>query len=206
MNANKAAIKASRAAMLLALAVVLAASCGKRVSRVGAGEQIDLSGRWNDTDSQMVADAMIKDSMTFPWIDDFRGSNSGQKPVVIAYGVANRTSEHINTQTFMKDLERAFLRSGRVTVVADSDQRRQIRDERAEQQQGLTANPAAIGKETGANFVLTGVLNSIKDREGGEEVVFYQANLELINVENNEKVWIGDHKIKKFVSRSGTTY
>jgi hypothetical protein len=54
--------------------------------------------------------------------------------------------------------------------------------------------------------VLTGVLNSIKDREGGDEVVFYQANLELINVETNEKVWIGDHKIKKFVSRSGTTY
>jgi uncharacterized protein (TIGR02722 family) len=205
MNANKATIKASRAAMLLALAVVLAASCGKRVSRVGAGEQIDLSGRWNDTDSQLVADESIKDSLTWPWIEEFQKAQ-GKKPVVIAYGVVNRTHEHINTQTFMKDLERAYLRSGRVTVVADSDQRRQIRDERAEQQQGLTANPAAIGKETGANFVLTGVLNDIRDREGGEEVIFYQANLELINVETNEKAWIGDKKIKKYVSRSGTTY
>ena len=35
-----------------------------------------------------------------------------KKPVIVAYGVKNRTSEHINTQTFMKDLERAFLRSG----------------------------------------------------------------------------------------------
>jgi uncharacterized protein (TIGR02722 family) len=198
-------IKTWRALALLGLAALLVASCGKKVQRVGAGEVRDLSGRWNDTDSQEVAGAMIRDSLSFPWIDDYQKA-SGKKPVVIAYGVTNRTSEHINTQTFMKDLERAFLRSGRVTVVADSDQRRQIRDERAEQQAGLTANPAAIGKETGADFVLTGVLNSIKDRDQGEEVVFYQANLELINVETSEKVWIGDHKIKKFVSRSSTTY
>ena len=206
MKGKSTAMGMGRIALLLMLATLLTASCGKKVSRVGAGEQIDLSGKWNDTDSQLVADAMIKDSLSFPWIEDFRGANSGKKPVVIAYGVTNRTSEHINTETFMKDLERAYLRSGRVTVVADADQRRNIRDERSEQNQGLTAVPATSGKETGANFVLTGVLNSIKDREEGDEVVFYQANLELINVETNEKVWIGDHKIKKFVSRSGTTY
>ena len=122
--------------------------------------------------------------------------------MVVAFGVKNRTSEHINTQTFMKDLERSFLRSGRVTVVADQEQRLTAREERAEQQQGLTANPAKIGKELGADFVLTGVLNSIVDQEGGESVQFYQANLELINVETNEKVWIGDHKIKKFIDKS----
>jgi hypothetical protein len=120
----------------------------------------------------------------------------------MAYGVKNRSTEHINTQTFMKDLERAFLRSARVSVVADSEQRLTTREERAEQQQGLTGNPARIGKELGADFVLTGVLNSIVDQEGGEAVVFYQANLELINVETNEKVWIGDHKIKKFIEKS----
>ncbi len=87
-------------------------------------------------------------------------------------------------------------------MVADSAQREAVRGERAEQQMGLTANPARIGKELGADFVLTGVLNSIVDQEGGEKVVFYQANLELINVETNEKVWIGDHKIKKFIEKS----
>ncbi|MDH5752043.1 MAG: penicillin-binding protein activator LpoB, partial [Deltaproteobacteria bacterium] len=70
-------------------------------------------------------------------------------------------------------------------------------------QLGLTSNPSAIGKELGANFVVTGVINSIEDREGGEKVVFYQTNLEMINVETNEKVWIGDKKIKKFIDQSG---
>ncbi len=187
--------------LLMALVLFAAAACGKQVSRRQASEVIDLSGRWNDVDSQQVSQAMTKDAMTWPWIDDWRRSK-GRKPVVMAYGVKNRSLEHINTQTFMKDLERAFLRSGRVSVVADRDQRLSVRDERADQQAGLTANPARIGKELGADFVLTGVLNSIVDQEGGESVVFYQTNLELINVETNEKVWIGDHKIKKFIEKS----
>ena len=187
--------------LFLVVPLVLLAACGKAVSRRAVGETIDLSGRWNDTDSRLVAQAMIKDSLNFPWIDQFIAEKK-KKPVVIAFGVKNRTSEHINTQTFMKDLERAFLLSGRVKIVASREQRGAIREERSEQQMGLTKNPTAIGKELGADFVLTGVLNSIKDRAEGEEVIFYQTNLELISVESNEKVWIGDHKIKKLVSRS----
>ncbi|HKI97324.1 MAG TPA: penicillin-binding protein activator LpoB [bacterium] len=187
--------------VLLLATVMILAACGKSVSRRQATEAIDLSGRWNDVDSQEVSAAMIQDALTFGWIDQWQRTK-GRKPVVMAYGVKNRSTEHINTQTFMKDLERAFLRSGRVSVVADKDERLQSREERADQQQGLTANPARIGKELGADFVLTGVLNSIVDQEGGEKVVFYQANLELINVETNEKVWIGDKKIKKFIEQS----
>ena len=187
--------------LLMALVLFAAASCGKQVSRRQASEVIDLSGRWNDVDSQQVSQAMAKDALSWAWIDEWRRSK-GRKPVVMAYGVKNRSLEHINTQTFMKDLERAFLRSGRVSIVADRDQRLSVREERTQQQAGLTANPARIGKELGADFVLTGVLNSIVDQEGSESVVFYQTNLELINVQTNEKVWIGDHKIKKFIEKS----
>jgi len=188
--------------ILMWIAVFAVSACGgKAVSRRETSEVIDLSGRWNDTDSQLVSAEMIKDSLSWPWIDDW-ARTKGKKPIVMAFGVKNRTSEHINTQTFMKDLERAFLKSGRVSVVADSEQRDALRNERADQQTGLTANPAAIGKELGANFVITGVINAIEDRDGGERVVFYQTNLELINVESNEKVWIGDKKIKKLVDQS----
>ena len=195
-----------RTVLLLALATMLLASCAKRVTRTGAGEQIDLSGRWNDTDSQQVAEAMITDSMARPWLKRFSDSHAGKVPVVVVYAVKNRSSEHINTQTFVKDLERAFVNSGVVDVVASKDQRSAIRGERADQQKGFTADPANIGRELGADFVLTGVLNSINDRLEGNEVVFYQINLELISVESNRKAWIGDKKIKKLIDRSKTTF
>ena len=187
--------------MLLAM-VILVSSCGpsRNVSRRSAGEALDLSGKWNDTDSRLMAEEMTKDIVSRPWIDDFRRSN-GRKPTIIPFGVKNRTTEHINTQTFVKDLERALINSGRVRVVSSREQRSEIRKERADQQSGFTKSPTAIGKELGADFVLTGVLNSITDRSEGEEVIFYQGNMELISVETNEKVWIGDKKIKKLLSR-----
>ena len=186
---------------LMAMLIIVSA-CGpsRSVSRRAASETIDLSGKWNDTDSRLMAEEMTKDIVNRPWLDEFRRSK-GRKPTVIPFGVKNRTSEHINTQTFVKDLERALINSGRVRVVSSRDQRAQVRSERADQQSGFTSNPTAVGKELGADFVLTGVLNSIKDRAEGEEVIFYQGNMELISVETNEKVWIGDKKIKKLLSR-----
>lgn len=186
--------------LLLAAVLVLGACTSKRVSRRESGEAIDLSGRWNDTDSRLVAEEMVRDSLSRPWIENFRGA-SGERPVVIPYGVKNRTSEHINTRTFMQNLQRAFVNSGRVRVVSEAAQRETIRGERADQQQGLTADPASIGRELGADFVLTGEINDIRDREEGEEVVYYQTNLELISVETNEVVWIGEKQIKKFIER-----
>ena len=46
-------------------------------------------------------------------------------------------------------------------------------------------------------------INQIIDQEGGERVTFFQTNLELINVESNEKVWIGQKKIKKYIGKGG---
>lgn len=191
------------------LAAVLAlglSACGKNVERVGTRTDIDLSGRWNDADSRRVADSMIEDTLQDPWHQEFSRTHGGDRPIVIAYGVKNRTAEHINTNTFMKDLERAFIRSRKVRVVADSERRSVVRGERAEQQEGFTAEPATIGKELGANFVLTGEINDIRDRAGGEMVVFYQTNLELINVETNEIVWLGEKEIKKLIDVDAVSY
>ena len=49
--------------------------------------------------------------------------------------------------------------------------------------------------------MLSGVINSIEDSEGGNAVVFYQVDLNLIDLESNSKVWQGQKKIKKFIGR-----
>jgi hypothetical protein len=60
----------------------------------------------------------------------------------------------------------------------------------------------AQGEEQGAELMLIGTVNSIVDKEGGKSVIFYQVNMELVNIETNRKLWIGDKKIKKYVSKS----
>lgn len=189
---------------MLALAVgLLVGACSTvKVDRVGVDETVDLSGRWNDTDSRLVSEEMIADVLSRPWIDQFRSKN-GKNPVVIVGVVRNRSDEHINTRTFVSDLERALINSGEVTFVADSGEREALREERKDQAAHSSEETAKEeGVEIGADFMLQGDINTIVDRIEGKEVKFYQVNLELIDIQSHRKAWIGEKKIKKFVKRS----
>ena len=188
--------------LLSLLALLVGCASGPKVTRTDASEQIDVSGFWNDTDSQLVSEEMVNDSLSGYWIDDWKNTQ-GDRPTVIVGAVRNRSSEHINTRTFTKDLERAFVNSGRVRLVASSDERGGIREERLDQLRNATIDTAkSMGKEVGADFMLIGGVNTIIDAAAGKSVRFYQVELELINLESNEKVWIGQKKIKKVVKQS----
>ncbi len=183
----------------LSLAVIVIASCGRTVTRVSPDQQIDLSGRWNDTDSKMVAEEMIEDVLSRPWRDQFANSE-GRKPVVIVGMVQNKSSEHIESETFIKDLEREFINSGMIRVVQNALFREKMREERADQQEFASPETQAKwGRELGADFMMFGVITSITDSYKKEKVVSYKVNLELANLETNEKVWIGDKEIKKYI-------
>jgi uncharacterized protein (TIGR02722 family) len=190
--------------LLIMMIALLGSSCttGRSVSRVGVDEQIDLSGRWNDTDSRLVAQEMIEDVLRRPWLSDFR-AETGEKPRVIVGQIRNRSSEHIEVNVFVKDIERELINSGMVSFVASSAEREAIRDERMDQQ--MEADPATIarlGKESGANFMLIGIITSQTDAVDGQKVTLYKTDLELIDIESNEKVWIGSKSIKKLVTQS----
>ena len=125
------------------------------------------------------------------------------KPRIIVGTILNKSDEHISTETFTKDLEIALLNSGKASFVASKDQREEIREERMDQAD--FSDPATVkkfGKELGADYMLKGQINTITDAAGKTTLKYYQTELELIDIETNEKVWIGQKKIKKVVGKS----
>ncbi len=180
----------------------LAACGGKQVSRIDPSSVTDLSGRWNDTDSRLVANALIEQSLDSRWLGEYTSRNGGERPTVIVGRFRNRTMEHVPVNTFLNDLERAFVNSGRVTVVAAGDEREEIREEREDQQEHARAETRArLGQELGADFILQGELQAIEDEEGDEKVVYYQADATLVDLQSNVTVWSGQHRIKKYIQR-----
>jgi uncharacterized protein (TIGR02722 family) len=197
-------MKKSQLFITLALtAMVAVTGCrSTKVERVAVDETIDLSGRWNDTDSQLVSAEMINDIGSRPWVEEYTAKN-GKKPVLIVGTIRNKSSEHIETETFTKDLERELVNNGRVTFVANSIERGELRAERKEQQTwSREETQKRLAAETGADYMLQGAIKTIIDKEGKKEVKFYQVDMELIHLESNEKVWIGSKKIKKYVKKS----
>ena len=192
-------------ALLVALAL-FASGCSTSVERVEADKTIDLSGAWNDTDSQLVSAEMMQDVMSRAWLDDFTRAKK-RKPAVIVGEVRNLSHEHINVNTFVSDLERAMVNSNRVQFVASSTEREEIRGERKDQDLNASeATRKAMGAEKGADFMLKGTINTIIDASGKTQLRFYQVDLTLISLVDNEKVWIGQKKIKKLVERSKLNY
>ena len=189
--------------------IVILAGCGssKTVERVETDTTIDLSGRWNDTDSRQVSEAMITDCLNHGWITRHATTADGKKPIVIVGIIRNRSTEHIAIPTFVSDIERAFINSGLVSVVASATERGNLRDEKDDQSRFATPESAKqMGREMGADYMLMGQINTIEDREGGKQVTFYQVDLTLTNIENNQKVWLGQKKIKKFIKRKRTAF
>ncbi len=187
------------------LALLMTVGCSTKVTRIQSDSTVDLSGKWNDTDSRLVADEMIKDALNQRWL--YKWESTNQRPTVIVGKVTNRSHEHINVETFTKDMERALLNSGKVNFVATKSEREQIREERADQQENASVyTRKSQGEESGADLMMIGSINAIVDQEGRKAVIYYQVNMELVDLESNMKVWIGEKKIKKYVERATTKF
>ena len=189
-----------KSAFALSVIVAVALACTRTVTRVDADKQIDLSGRWNDTDSRLVAEEMTKDMLNRPWRTDFE-KVKGKKPVFIVGVITNKSHEHIEAETFIKNIERECVNTGLVRVVQNSELRERMRIERADQQQFSSPETTKKwGREMGADYMLFGTINSIVDTYNKKQVTYYQINLELADMETNELVWIGEKKIKKYIT------
>jgi penicillin-binding protein activator len=176
------------------------AACSRSVTRIDPSETVDISGKWNNTDSRLTAEQMIEEIQKEPWLNNFLQAKNGQKPVVICGFVDNKSHEHIEAETFIKDLEQSFVKTQKVRLVQAGSKREAIRAERADQQTNATVSTMKkFGMEVGADYMLQGSINSIVDAHKRKKVVYYQVNLELTDIQTNEVVWIGEKKIAKYV-------
>ncbi len=184
---------------LLFILAVAFSSCSRKVTRIEPDTQIDLSGRWNDTDSRKVADQMIYDLFKSDAFKKYADA-LGRKPVIVVGLIKNKTSEHIDAGNYIKKFEMVIFNSGIAELVESEEFRDKLRQERAEQQD--FADPATVakwGKEIGADVMLFGEMNSETDVYNNKRVVNYITTLFLTDIETNKRVWYGQNEIKKFV-------
>lgn len=192
--------------ILIVLAVVLIAvtACASSgVQRVDAGTQTDLSGYWNDTDVRIVCDALIKDCLSSPRVDQAIKSKRGT-PKVIVGRFKNESSEHIDTAIISSIMEQVIFNSGKLDFVAGGSTRDDLRAERQDQQtQASEKSAAALGNETGADFMLTGSVKAIVDKAGNQTVRTYFVSAEMSDIETNQRIWLAQNNdIKKIVTRA----
>ena len=184
------------------LIAVLAGCATPKVERIDAETVTDLSGYWNDTDVRLVADTLIKECTNAPAISNYTRSK-GKFPVVIVGTFKNQSDEHIDTSILVKKFEAALVNSGKVDFVASASERGELRQERKEQQDWSSEETAKrLANETGADFMLIGAVKTIVDMNDKKSTRTYYVTAELIDIESNRKLWIGENsEIKKLITK-----
>ena len=193
-------MKNHSAIILLVFATLLAACGSNTVQRVDANSQVDLTDRWNAKDSQIVADALITDMLSFPWANP---SNNSGTPVIAIQHISNRSHEQIAVETFVNSIKRTLIRSGKAQFVVTGAERKRSREEKLDQEMFASSDTATeMGEETGANYALSGVITSLVDQLEGQRTTTYQVDMKLIDLRSNIEVWNGQKQIHKYSTRS----
>lgn len=182
-------------------AMITVSSCKKKVNRLAVNTVKDLSGRFNDTDSRLIAQSIVE--QMFNECYDLKIASRNER--ILAVGeVRNLSHEHINCSTFMNDIERNLINSGRCRIVANKSIREAIQEEFVEFEDSLSPldqleKQRNCAKKLGVNRMIFSSITSIVDKDGKKSVRFYQFDIKLVDVNTNEVVWMGTKKIKKFI-------
>jgi hypothetical protein len=196
------------AVCVMALVMMSCATTTTGTARVSADTQIDLTGRWNDSDVRIVCETLIADALASSrinaYIEDFSGKHGGELPTVIVGRFRNASSEHIDTTIISGIMRTAIINSGKMEFVEGGDTREEIRAERQDQQFNANeATASALANETGANFMLTGEVNSTVEKAGNTTVRAYFVKASITNMETNRILWEGqNNEIKKVFTQA----
>jgi len=190
-------------------ALGLAAGCGgPKVQNVDPATEGYVSGRWNDSDAQAVADELVPQALDGVWLEEFHMKH-GDKPRVVIGQIVNETNEHLSVDVFMNEMQRVLINSGSVRFVADESVRASLMKEvdfQRDMAKGGGVAPDVDQGVRGADFMMMGTVSQIVDQADRDAIVFYQVDLNLIDLRTWEKVWYGTAKRKHLVSGSNIRF
>ena len=194
-------VRAPSGARTLALVLVAASVLGgcATTRALDPEEAIHYDASYDFSDKKEIVDALTSSLLATPRVRD-----AGGKPVIVTYGVANQTSEHIDTGGITDAIRLELIGSGRYRFI-NRRQRDNLLDEADYQYAGYVApeQRVAEGRQLGADYILSGTLRSIEKRQPRQwrlskrRLVYYSMTLELTDLETGELAWADDVEIAR---------
>lgn len=190
--------------MLSALALVyVMTGCTATTRTVSPEESLTYDATYTFTDKKKIVHDLVESLKTKPPL-----GAATDRPVIIVYGIANRTSEHIDTSGITDQIRNEILFTGKARFV-NKTQRENILKETDYQMSGAVAPETriALARQMGAKYMLTGTLRSIEKsaprqvRLKKKSYIYYSLNLELTGIESSLIEWADSVEIVREASK-----
>jgi hypothetical protein len=179
--------------LLLLVALLLPAFAGCRATTrdLSPQEKIHYDETYDFTDKKAIVAELVQSLAASRPLCCLEG-----RPVVVIYGVANRTSQHIDTSGITDDIRQEILATGKARFVNKA--RRADIERELSYQYGGNVNPETRmqrARQIGAQYMMTGTLRSIRKKQPDQvrfkrrTLQYYSLSLELTDLETGLIDW-----------------
>ena len=183
--------------------LVLLAGCSSSTRDISPDEKMHYDASYDFTDKKAIVDAMVNSLLNRSPL-----AARHDRPIVIVYNVANRTSEHIGTDGITDDIRQKILESGKAQFV-NKEQRDNIEKELAYQYGGNVAaeTRTARARQIGAEYMISGTLRSIEKKQPKQirwfkkDLIYYSLTLELTDLQTGLIEWTDSKEIVREASK-----
>ncbi len=156
-----------------------------------------MNDRWSETDMQHTVRTLVASALRSRAIAD-----APRPPVVLVERLKNDTSEVIDTKSITNMIMVELSKSGRVQFINGSE-RKAMAAEYKYENSGTTSrfSKKAKGHQVGADLIMNGRIDSITQRVGNRESIYYKITLEMTNLSTGIIVWTDQKQIRKLYKK-----
>jgi uncharacterized protein (TIGR02722 family) len=184
-------------------AMIMMSGCTATTRDISTGDTIHYDETYDFSDKQVFVTELVGSLVGKPPL-----ALRDDRPVLIIYGVANRTSEHIQTSGITDDIRKEIFQSGKARFVNEV-QRASIQSEIDYQQGGNVSAKTRIqrGRQVGAEYMITGTLRSITKKQPKQvrlkkrTLQYYSLTLELTDLQTGLIEWTDSVEIARESSK-----
>lgn len=181
------------AAVLAGLAIT---GCAGKTARLSPDDSLRMEVGLTSQDFRSVAQYMTRSLILCPQI-----ARAASPPTIALHAVRNNTADLINTGMFLDRMRSEMIRFGEGRVqFLDRELLKAVRRENEAKRRGKMTR--SDEKDVlGADFFLTGQIDSIDKTAGVEKVTYWRLSFRLTDSGTTAVVWQDDYEIKKYERR-----
>jgi len=159
-----------------------------------------VSTDFSSSDLQQIAESMVDSLLVFPPIVDVTNQ---RRPVITVDKVKNKTMQHIDTESITDSIRAKLVKSGKFRFIDRTTDQETINEIKTQQESGLVDKNTAVqfGKQIGAEYMLSGNISEIQQKNVQITDVYYKFTLSLKNLTTGILEWTDEKEIRKVSKR-----
>lgn len=169
------------------LSVVLGSGCQafrQSVETTDVNTSKPFDAKYDYSDLRTMSNEMVDKMLASDYM-----KNMSTAPIVAIFNIENRTTIHIDTQAMTDTMRSKIMDAGRMKFVNTARRGDLLKEQGYQGKHATQETRAAIGKQLGAKYMLTGSIVELTRQSGREvrvsskEEVYYQFTGELTDLE-----------------------